>query len=284
MQQAPSTVRAALSLPLPAGLPVFTGLRVASAQWPPPGRTGDIVDVHQEPDLSTTFFLGDVAGNGQQAADAAVGVRRLLRRHLHGASSLARAFSRLNDALEQELSAHLFVTAIAARIDARGHTVHVVSAGHLGPVIYRRPHGALPVAIRPGPPLGIVPGQEFQQQSTPGLQRNDTLVFATDGVSDRLATTSDPSGASGLRTALARLPPLGPAAICRDLLRIAAATLNCDATVLAVRLGQGPDGNRRRGKASAHPLRWQPSARNFFRGPADLSSWPWWSLPARSSS
>jgi serine phosphatase RsbU (regulator of sigma subunit) len=221
--------------PLPL-LREVSRLKVASAQWPPAGRSGDLVDVHRDLDGGATIFLGDVSGNGPSVAPTAERLRRLVRRHVHHCASLRGGFEALSDDLSAELASDAFITAVAARIDARGRTVRVVSAGHLGPFVRRCLGGSQPIATRPGLPLGIVRGQRYPHQARLELDAEDTIVFATDGVTDRFATRQDECGEAGLLAELGRLPAR-PAALCRRLLWSRPAQLTSDATVLAVQVG-----------------------------------------------
>jgi serine phosphatase RsbU (regulator of sigma subunit) len=220
--------------PLPL-LQEVSGLRLASAPWPPAGRSGDLVDVHLGLD-GATIFLGDVSGNGLSVAPTAERLRRLVRRHLHHCASLRRGLEALSDALSGELARDAFITAVAARIDTRERTVNVVSAGHLGPFVRRRQGGSRPITTQPGLPLGILRGQRYPHQAMLKLDVEDTIVFATDGVTDRFATWQDACGEAGLLAELGRLPA-SPAALCRRLLWSQPAQLTTDATVLAVQLG-----------------------------------------------
>ena len=212
-------------------------MRLASAQTPGPGSTGDLIDVQRDDDGRTTIFLGDVSGNGEAAASIAGRTRRLVRRHLLSWVSLPAGFASLNDALEATLAPDIFMTAVAARIDARFGSLEVVSAGHLGPLVRRARGGSRALGTRPGPPLGLVRNQQFPAVTSFDLEPDDTIVFATDGVTDRFVTRRDHHGQTGLLGELAALP-LGPSSLCRRLLGTAGGA-HCDATVLAVQFGAG---------------------------------------------
>lgn len=211
------------------------GLRMASLQSPARGRTGDLLEVRRGPDGCTTIFVGDVAGNGRAVASIAARARGLVREHLSPWLSLAAAFSSLNDAIEAALPPDSFITAVAARLDPRFRSVEVVSAGHLGPFVRRGRGGSRALGARPGPALGLERHQQFPSTTTFDLDPEDTIVFATDGVTDQFATTSDRYGLDGLLDELADLP-LSPSSLCRQLLG-SAAPVGCDASVLAVQLG-----------------------------------------------
>jgi serine phosphatase RsbU (regulator of sigma subunit) len=218
------------------------GLRLttASAQWPPRDHSGDLVEVLDDaPGGGTTIFVGDVAGNGPRAAAIAARSRPEIRRQLRAGRALPHTLACLNDLFEDALDPSLFVTAVVAHIDPDLRTIDVASAGHLGPFLRRRRGGCASLSPTAGPPLGIVRGHRFRRQVTFSLEPGDTVVFATDGVTDRFAARPDFSGATGLLAALGRLPGR-PADICRRLLWSGASTDDVDASVLAVQLPHRP--------------------------------------------
>jgi phosphoserine phosphatase RsbU/P len=207
-------------------------LRLASAQWPPPGRSGDIFRVFDHHDGSSTLFFGDVSGNGDDAAPVVDNLHLILERRWRGPSSARALLAAVNDDLERQIPQDRFVSAIAARIDAAGSTIRVASAGHLGPFVKGRRGGVTRIGRPGGPPLGILPHQSYDETCA-SLAIGDTVVFATDGVTDRFACAADPSGETGLMERLRRWPA-GLAGTCRRLLSAAAA--GTDATVLAVQV------------------------------------------------
>jgi serine phosphatase RsbU (regulator of sigma subunit) len=141
----------------------------------------------------------------------------------------------LNDALARQLDEALFITAVAARIEAGGLAMQVVSAGHLGPFVRRGRGGSEVVAQPGGPPLGLFSSQRYGEVDF-RLEPHDVLLFATDGVTDQFASPRDHSGQAGLLQRLSKLPAR-PSAMCRRLLWTASPAVDVDATVLAVQLG-----------------------------------------------
>ena len=221
-------------------------VRFASAQWPPPERSGDFfeffLDDHDDDsDGSGTFFFGDVSGNGMDAAGFAVQVRALLDEHVRQLSPHTQPriiLATLNEVLEKETVSGRFVAAVAARIDARHRAIHIASAGHLGPFVRRRWGRVVRVCWPSGPPIGIVHGQHYDETHF-DLGIEDAVVFASDGVTDRFATAADPVGETGLMERLARLNA-EPAELSRKLLRAGSppphSRRQSDAMVLTVML------------------------------------------------
>jgi serine phosphatase RsbU (regulator of sigma subunit) len=210
------------------------GLTIASAQWPPPHRSGDLLVVRRESGDRATILLADVAGNGGEASGLSAWARGVCERELSATASLGRCLEAVNRICADELPGDVFITALAAQIDARQGILRVASAGHLGPVVRRRDGGCLPAAQPGGPPLGVVRGQRYPETRI-RLQAGDLVAFATDGISDRFASERDWSGEAGLGARLNQLP-LPPSAICRRLLWDGQAGKETDATAVVVQL------------------------------------------------
>jgi sigma-B regulation protein RsbU (phosphoserine phosphatase) len=216
----------------PVGRPAKARLRLAAAQWPPPGRSGDYFGVFDQVDGSSTLFFGDVSGNGSDAAPTVASLRSILERRCRRAPSPGALLAAVNDELERQVAPDRFVSAIAARIDAAGSTVQVASAGHLGPLVRTGRGQVVRIGPSGGPPLGIFSRQEYTE-SCAELAIGDTVIFATDGITDSFAVPADPLGENGLMERLRRWPA-DLAGTCRRLLRNAAR--GADATVLAVQV------------------------------------------------
>jgi serine phosphatase RsbU (regulator of sigma subunit)/pSer/pThr/pTyr-binding forkhead associated (FHA) protein len=133
--------------------------------------------------------VGDVAGKGVSAALLMAKLSSDARFSLLTEPDLGRATARLNDLLYEFTSPmDRFVTLAAAVLDPERHTVTLVNAGHLSPLIYRRGSGTLVEALAKdiaGVPLGIMGGVAFDTAQVL-LQPGDSLVLYTDGVHDAL--------------------------------------------------------------------------------------------------
>ncbi len=157
--------------------------------------------------------VGDVAGKGVAAALLMAKVSADARFSLLTEPDVARAVSRLNDLIQQAGLTDRFVTFGAAVLDPEAHTVTLVNAGHLAPLIYRRATGALEEATSPevtGLPLGVLDNYEYascQAQLNPG----DSLLIFTDGVTDALDDRDQKFEMDGVRTAIVGGPYLAEA-------------------------------------------------------------------------
>lgn len=181
--QASENVRLQRGL-LPTPLTTDPALTVASRYVPGRGRSllgGDFFDLVQDADHTTHAVIGDVCGNGPDAAAIGVGMRvgwRTLT--LAGVYKAARI--RL---LEQVLVAErphdaMFATACTIRIDPDRSRVTILNAGHPAPLIITAGHAyAAPVHHHLG--LGMFPGRGRWQESIITLPAGAGLLLYTDG-------------------------------------------------------------------------------------------------------
>ena len=210
-------------------------LRPCLAQWPPAERSGDLFEFFVGPSGMGTFFLADVSGNGSAVAPVASRVRRLAQAFLAAELPLRALLGAINDALEMDEVPGCFVCAVAARFDPRARRLRVARAGHLGAFV-RRTNGQTRCIEAPvGLALGILPDQDYAEEEVE-LEATDTVVLATDGITDRFATAADPTGKTQFARWLGVLPA-SPRAICQSLLPRGRADRG-DATVLAIALAK----------------------------------------------
>ena len=81
------------------------------------------------------------------------------------------------------------MTGQIARMDLRTGTAAIVNAGHPHPLRLR--DGRVEsIELAADPPFGLYPGHEYRVQELP-LQLGDRLMFITDGVLERNASTFD---------------------------------------------------------------------------------------------
>jgi sigma-B regulation protein RsbU (phosphoserine phosphatase) len=150
--------------------------------------------------------LGDVAGKGVPAALLMAKLSSEARFSLLTESDPGRAIRSLNDLLVEFTSQmDRFITLLAAVLEPSRHTVTLVNAGHLSPLLFRRAgrtfKEAMPKDVA-GVPLGIMEGHDYESYTVP-LEPGDCLLLYTDGVTDALDVRNRSFSPEGLHTALA---------------------------------------------------------------------------------
>ncbi|UQW99175.1 SpoIIE family protein phosphatase [Streptomyces sp. RerS4] len=166
---------------LPSHPPPLTGLEVASLYQPAQATHevgGDWYDVIPLADDRTALVVGDVMGNG---IDAAATMGRL--------RTATCAFADLDldpdqvlqhlDKITQGLE-HYIATCIYAIYDPRDHRCRIANAGHLPPVLAPAGHRTRLLDLPTGAPLGV--GGVHFHTTTFDLNPGDRLVLYTDGL------------------------------------------------------------------------------------------------------
>jgi sigma-B regulation protein RsbU (phosphoserine phosphatase) len=189
---------------LPGSLPSVAGYEFYAHYKSAQAVGGDYYGFIPLPDGRLAVTVGDVAGKGISAALLMAKLSSDMRFCLMAEPDLGRAISRLNDLLYEFTSPmDRFVTVAAAVLDPSDHTVTLINAGHLSPILYRQGNplqDAVPKAVA-GVPLGIMEGYSFDTcQLT--LQPGESLVLFTDGVTDALDVRGNSFGMKGVQRAI----------------------------------------------------------------------------------
>ncbi|XVV01320.1 PP2C family protein-serine/threonine phosphatase [Actinosynnema sp. CA-248983] len=216
------TLRADL---LPRPLPTLAGTRLARVYEPAHRRNlvgGDFYDVHPREDGSAAFVLGDVAGNGLEAAVHAGHVRRSLHTLLLVEQRPAQLLHLLNAAL-RAAGSRLFTTLVVGNlvpVQAGGLRVTLAAGGHPAPLVLRSGGRVDEVAVHGGI-VGVLPEVKFQQ-TTVALAPGETLLIYSDGVTEARARRDreDLFGDVRLKAALAECVGLSAAAVAEHVRRV----------------------------------------------------------------
>ncbi|MFC4493224.1 SpoIIE family protein phosphatase [Streptomyces ovatisporus] len=192
---------------LPTGDVAIPGV-ATSVVYEPAGEGswagGDFYDFYEVGDGRWRFALGDVCGNGPEAAvvtGLARPVLRLLAREGYG---VPQVMDRLNREVgEQTRFLSLVYGELAPRSAADGGGVEctLVCAGHPLPLV-RTLSGEVRAAAEPQLLLGVVEDVGYESQSVV-LQPGETLLCVTDGVTERRSGARQFDDGDGLAAVLA---------------------------------------------------------------------------------
>jgi sigma-B regulation protein RsbU (phosphoserine phosphatase) len=222
-----------------AGATKGTGLEVHAVIEPARAVGGDLYEVLRVSDSRIVVALGDVSGKGIPAAlfmAVALTVLRTLARQFPEPDEILR---RLNDELAEQNPRGMFVTLQCLVFDLEQRRVSCAGAGHHQLAILspgRPPRLACPSS---GRPAGLMLFNPIERE-TFALERGDTFVLFSDGVSEAMNPAEDFYGEDRLLSALAAtssatLPEL-VASVMADVRAFAAgAKQSDDITVLAAR-------------------------------------------------
>jgi len=207
---------------LPSALPVATGVRFGAEYVPASTGTdvgGDFYDVLELTPDRWLVSIGDVCGKGAQAAAITGLVRDVLRVMVLDGRPLARAIELLNRTMVEQHDDGRFCT-IAAALVSRAPDGYLDAelclAGHDSPVLLR-PDCSTEFVGGGGTAVGLLDVMRLDT-TTIRLAPGDTLVFYTDGVTERRRGTGTVTpdhlyGHERLRTELSALAGRPPAAL-----------------------------------------------------------------------
>ncbi|MBW5482219.1 PP2C family protein-serine/threonine phosphatase [Streptomyces bambusae] len=161
------------------GLEVATRYRPAAEAYKVGGDWYDVMDLGGGRIL---LAVGDVAGHGVEAANSMVALRHALRGLALTGAAPGRVMSWLNTVTLASPD-HPTATAVCAVYDRADHVLHLVSAGHLPPLLIHA-GGARFLELPHNLLLGALPDAEYEEASIP-LGPDDTLLLYTDGFVER---------------------------------------------------------------------------------------------------
>jgi sigma-B regulation protein RsbU (phosphoserine phosphatase) len=164
---------------------------------------GDYYDLIPLGPERIAFAIGDVMGKGVPAALLAANLKACLRAQLQaGEVSPGHLVGRVNRLFWEVTPKGLFASLVFALFDFAEETLHYVNAGHDYPFVVRA-DGALQDLVEGGTVLGLIEDSAYQQGSV-RLERGDSVVFYSDGVTDRSNVRDEAYGSERLKEAAVR--------------------------------------------------------------------------------
>jgi sigma-B regulation protein RsbU (phosphoserine phosphatase) len=143
------------------------------------------------------FSLGDVSGKGIRASMLMSKTISLFQCLCKSMPQPARLLAAINDEVVATSSHGMFVTMIVGIYDPATQNVLFANAGHLPPIL-RRSNGGYMSFDAKMPPLGILPGIEFQDEAV--CLQGGSLYLYSDGVTE--AGGDEGMGEEGLKAML----------------------------------------------------------------------------------
>ncbi len=197
------------------------GFRWAARMVPASHIGGDLYDFLRHEDGSVLAIVADVSGKGIPAALILSSLKTLFRSFARETADPAAIAESIGAALYEQHGGLPYATAIVARFESAPGRLTYVNAGH--PAGYLLRNGGAPVTLESGgQPLGLLPRATYVNADVE-LRPGDIGVLVTDGITEALEagpmTLGRILGESQARLIAGR----SPAAVCDDLLRVAAA-------------------------------------------------------------
>lgn len=192
---------------LPEALPGIAGSSLAGFYRSAREIGGDYYDAISIDEDHVLLVVADVMGKGLPAALFAFMFRSLVRARLDLASRPGELLRWLNQNLFKELDrSELFITAQLASYNHRQRTFRVANAGHPS-LLVAGPAGGVRELTTGGPPLGIISGYEYLEESM-GCGDGCALMY-TDGLVEARNVAGELMGAEAVKWTLSEAGRLG---------------------------------------------------------------------------
>jgi sigma-B regulation protein RsbU (phosphoserine phosphatase) len=168
----------------------FDGLEINARYLPAQKVGGDLYDVFALSGRRLAVAVADVSGKGIAASLLMAICRTNLRQIAPRHTSPAAVLRELNQTIESEIHAGLYITLVYAIVDVAGNQLTWARAGHELPLVARRePTGLIGTRFLPseGMAVGIVPDGMFTdaiEDCTERFTTGDTFVLYTDGLTE----------------------------------------------------------------------------------------------------
>ena len=162
--------------------------------------SGDLYDFFPIENGKMCFVVGDVSGKGIAAGIFMAVTRTLIRATAVPGRSPLEILTRVNAQLAKENQASLFVTMILGIVDTRTGRMIYGQGGHNPPILI--PAKGHPKYEPPGGmPLGVFEDAKFGERELV-LEKGDTLLVYTDGVTEAMNLAKDLFGEDRLQVAV----------------------------------------------------------------------------------
>jgi serine phosphatase RsbU (regulator of sigma subunit) len=185
----------------PAALPLVTGYDLAARNRPARQCGGDYYDALTVPSSDgkerLLLCVADVSGKGLPAALLMSHMQATLRALLGRTASLPALAGHASELLYASTSAQKYVTAALVELEPRTGACRFVGAGHVDTLVLRR-DGQVITLPSTGLPLGLMPLALAHAELTVTLERGDTLVLFSDGVTEAQDASEEEYGEARL--------------------------------------------------------------------------------------
>ncbi len=168
---------------LPAVPPRDNGFEWAAALTSAGKIGGDFYDFLEIAPRVWIVLVADVSGKGIPAAMALGSLRSAFRAFARQSADPARVLAQLSSVLYEEWRGAPYLTCLVGTFDLTARTLTYTNAGHPPGIVAG--HGGIRHLDRGGPPAGLLPEAEFEQEILQ-LYVGDACLLVTDGVTEAL--------------------------------------------------------------------------------------------------
>ena len=170
---------------------------------------GDFYDVLRLENGRIGLSVADVSDKGIPAALFMMSALTLLKGSAIGVGAPGAVLTEVNDLLNEENEAAMFVTLLYAVFDPSNGLLNYANGGHNPPIIVHPDGTSTLLPATGGIALGVAPKFQYEE-GTVILDPGDTLVLYTDGVTEAMNAEGEEFSLDRLRDLFTNVPPRNP--------------------------------------------------------------------------
>ena len=170
---------------------------------------GDFFDVVRLSGDKLGLAIADVSDKGVPAALFMMSARTLLKGAAIGTLHPGEVLRTVNELLHEDNESMMFVTVVYVVFNPETGSLTYANGGHNPPLIVHADGSTTLLPSTDGLALGVVPDYEFQQR-TVNLDRGETLVLYTDGVTEAMNAAAEEFGVERLKGIFREYTPENP--------------------------------------------------------------------------
>ena len=191
---------------LPTQFPKGNDYQVFANMEPARNVGGDFYDVVNLEDDRIGLAIADVSDKGVPAALFMMSSRTWMKGSAIGNPEPSEVLEEVNSLLHEDNETQMFVTVLYAVYDPETGDFTYASGGHDAPLLVRADGTSELLPLTGGIALGLIPGLEYNQNSVT-LNRGETLILYTDGVTEAMNGEGEQFGVERLREVFSNAVP-----------------------------------------------------------------------------
>ena len=183
---------------LPTVFPTSREYQVYARMEPARNVGGDFFDVVRLEDGNIGLAIADVSDKGVPAALFMMSSRTWMKGAAISSPEPSVVLQEVNSLLHEDNETQMFVTVLYAVYRPETGEFTYACGGHDAPLLVRSDGSSELLPLTGGIALGIIPGLEYEQ-NTITLDKGETLVLYTDGVTEAMNSEGEQFGIERLR-------------------------------------------------------------------------------------
>ncbi|MEP7147249.1 MAG: PP2C family protein-serine/threonine phosphatase [bacterium] len=189
---------------LPKGIPEINNYDLTGINLPALQVGGDYYDIIKLTENKTALVIADVSGKGTPAsllmANIQSAVHSYLKLYVEISFDLAKVTEKINELIYENTSAEKFITFFWGILDSENNTFEYINAGHNPPFLLK--DGKIIPLTEGGFMIGILDFGINYEVGKVTMEKNDIVVFYTDGVTEAMNKGGDEFGEEKLTNVL----------------------------------------------------------------------------------